>query len=153
SAAGATVAGRLRAHKLVMIERAGGLRDERRGAPFSFLDLSRLRVLLVEGEAEFQGLKTRKPILERIEAALAAGVGSVNLCSLDGLARELFTYEGSGTLLTRGDYCVVDRLAIDDFHEVERLVERGQKEGLLKARSHAEVGELLLNGYGAWIGY
>ena len=90
-------------------------------------------------------------MLSDIDRVLAGGVGSVNLCRLSGLARELFSYEGSGTLFTRGAYWRVDRLGIDDFHEVERLVERGQKEGLLKPRSPREIGELLLNGFGAWI--
>jgi amino-acid N-acetyltransferase len=71
---------------------------------------------------------------------------------VDGLSRELFTYEGSGTLFTRDDYCRVERLSIDDFHEVERLVARGQREGLLKPRSSSEIAQLLLGGFGAWIG-
>ena len=35
---------------------------------------------------------------------------------------------------------------------MERLLARGQAEGLLKPRTGAETGELLLDGYGAWIG-
>jgi amino-acid N-acetyltransferase len=151
-AVGGLVAGRLRAHKLVIVEPAGGLIDEKHRQALSVLDLSRLGVLLLEGEAEFQGLSPRRPMLEHVAQALESGVGSVNLCNLEGLARELFTYQGAGTLFTRGDYCVVERLSIDDFHEVERLVERGQSEGLLKTRDASETGELLLNGYGAWVG-
>src|SRR5205085_10807027 len=41
---------------------------------------------------------------------------------------------------------------IDDFHEVERLVARGQREGLLKPRAGSEIARLLLGGFGAWIG-
>ncbi|HYC23758.1 MAG TPA: GNAT family N-acetyltransferase [Candidatus Bathyarchaeia archaeon] len=146
------IAGRLRAHKLVIVDPAGGLVDEKHGQTLSVLDLSRLGVLLLAGEAEFQGLSRRHAMLEHAAKALESGVGSVNLCKLDGLARELFTYEGAGTLFTRGDYCVVERLSIDDFHEVERLVERGQREGMLKTRDAAETSELLLSGYGAWVG-
>ena len=76
----------------------------------------------------------------------------MNLCTLDGLARELYTYEGSGTLFTREDYCRVERLGIDDFEEVERLIARGQREGYLKPRSPAEVARILINGFGAEIG-
>jgi amino-acid N-acetyltransferase len=79
-------------------------------------------------------------------------VHSVNLCALDGLARELYTYEGSGTLFTHEDYCRIERLGIDDFEEVERLIARGQREGYLKPRSPAEVARILLNGFGAEIG-
>ncbi len=69
-----------------------------------------------------------------------------------GLARELYTYEGSGTLFTLEDYCRIERLGIDDFEEVERLIARGQREGYLKPRSPIEVARILLNGFGAEIG-
>ena len=35
--------------------------------------------------------------------------------SHSGMSRELFTYEGSGTLFTRDDYCRVERLSIDEL--------------------------------------
>ena len=145
------IAERLRVHKLVLVDKAGGLVERGSRRTISFLDEHALDVLLAAGEAEFQGLSRRRGLLSDIDRVLAGGVGSVNLCRLSGLARELFSYEGSGTLFTRGAYWRVDRLGIDDFHEVERLVERGQKEGLLKPRSPREIGELLLNGFGAWI--
>jgi amino-acid N-acetyltransferase len=77
---------------------------------------------------------------------------SVALCPLSGLARELFTYEGCGTLFTLTEYCQVERLGIDDFYEVERLLQRGEREGYLKARASQEIGQLLLHGYGAKLG-
>jgi amino-acid N-acetyltransferase len=91
-------------------------------------------------------------MLEAIRAGLLHDIDSINLCSLDGLAHELFTYEGSGTLFTREDYCRVDRLALDDYAEVEKLLERGQQEGYLKVRSEEEIAHILFSGYGATIG-
>ena len=85
-------------------------------------------------------------------AVLEGGVSSVSLCPIAGLARELFTYEGCGTLFTLTDYCRVERLGIDDFHEVEKLLERGERERHLKARTPEEIGQLLLHGYGARLG-
>jgi N-acetylglutamate synthase-like GNAT family acetyltransferase len=146
------IAQRLRVHKLVLLDPAGGLREPNSRRVFSFLDQATLDVLLEAGEAEFHGLSHRRAMLGEIGRVLESGVGSVNLCKVDGLSRELFTYEGSGTLFTRDDYCRVERLAIDDFREVERLVERGQHEGLLKPRSGEEIAHLLLSGFGAWIG-
>jgi len=146
------VAERLRVHKLVLLDPAGGLREPNSRRVFSFLDQATLDVLLEAGEAEFHGLSHRRAMLGEIDRVLEGGVGSVNLCKVDGVSRELFTYEGSGTLFTRDDYCRVDRLSIDDFHEVERLVARGQREGLLKPRSAHELAQLLLGGFGAWIG-
>jgi N-acetylglutamate synthase-like GNAT family acetyltransferase len=69
-----------------------------------------------------------------------------------GLARELFTYEGYGTFFTLTDYCRVERLGIDDFHDVETLLGRGERGGYLKARSPGEIDHLLLHGYGARLG-
>ena len=145
------IAGRLRVHKLVFTERAGGIAAPTAGA-ISFMDETMLTTILNAGQAEWAGVADRRPILGAILAALRQEVTTVNLCSLDELARELFTYEGSGTLFTREDYCHVQRLGIDDFDQVERLILRGQHEGFLKPRDETEIARILLNGFGATIG-
>lgn len=146
------LAARLRVHKLVVSDPAGGVQPPDAPAVLSFMDEAMMEALLRAGEAEASGLGPRRPLLQAIREGLLAGVTSVNLCSLDGLARELFTYEGSGTLFTREDYCRVAPLGVDDFHEVEKLLERGQREGYLKVRSADEIGRILVSGYGATIG-
>jgi N-acetylglutamate synthase-like GNAT family acetyltransferase len=142
---------RLQVHKLLFMEPAGGLAGAD-GKRLSFLDEGMLSALLETGQAEWSGLAGRRESVEIVRAAVRGGVTSVNLCSVAGAARELFTYEGSGTLFTLADYCTVARLGIDDFEEVERLIERGHREGLLKERTDEEVGAMLLAGYGAKIG-
>jgi N-acetylglutamate synthase-like GNAT family acetyltransferase len=145
------LAGRLRAHKLVLMHRDGGI-GALDGQPLSFMDDAMLTAMLQPGQAEWAGLAGRRAIFDAVRAALRAGVRSVNLCTLEGLARELYTYEGAGTLFTLEDYCRIERLGIDDFEEVERLIARGQREGYLKPRAPAEVAQILLNGFGAEIG-
>ncbi|MGH7821905.1 MAG: GNAT family N-acetyltransferase [Candidatus Binatia bacterium] len=140
---------RLKVHKLVLMDPEGGVRQ---GPVLSFLDEEVLATLLAEGEAEWSGLGHRRDLIRIIRDALLEGVPSINLCALEGLARELYTYEGSGTLFTLEDYCRVERLGIDDFREVERLLERGQREGFLKIRSPEEIGAILFTGFGATIG-
>jgi N-acetylglutamate synthase-like GNAT family acetyltransferase len=76
----------------------------------------------------------------------------VTLCPMAGLGQELLTYEGCGTLFTQTDYCQIARLGIDDYHEVEKLLQRGQREGYLKPRTLEETALLLLHGYGARLG-
>ena len=83
---------------------------------------------------------------------MEGGVASVSLCSPASLAKELFTYEGSGTFFTLTDYCQAERLALDDFPEAERLIQRGEQEGALKKRTPSEISQLLLHGYGARLG-
>jgi amino-acid N-acetyltransferase len=147
-----SIGARLRVHKLVIVDPRGGVRSVGATAPLSFMDELVTQQLLCAGEAESAGLGDRRRLLDAIRRGLAAGIASVNLCPLDGLARELFTYEGSGTLFTREDYCRVAPLALDDFHEVEKLLERGQREGYLQLRSQEEIARLLLSAYGATIG-
>lgn len=147
-----TIARGVRALKLVLLDEEGGLREGASSHALSYLDGSRLEVLLGAGEAEFQGLGSRRADLEVIGQMLDAGVGSVNLCTAEDLAEELFSYQGAGTFFSRDDHLAIGRLSIDDFSEVERLLARGQTEGLLKPRTAIEAGELLLDGYGAWIG-
>lgn len=144
------VAGRMRVHKLVLVDEPGGLCGSD-GRVISFLDEAALAALLATGEAEWTGLAPRRPSIDSAREALLRGVASVNLCTCTGMARELFTYEGSGTLFTLRDYCSVERLGIDDFEEAERLIERGQREGVLKPRTPAEIALLIANGYGATI--
>ncbi len=145
------LAGRLRVHKLVLVESEGGVTSAA-GAPLSFMDEAMLTAVLQPGQAEWAGVAARRATLDAVRAALRGGAHAVNLCTLDGLARELYTYEGSGTLFTREDYCRIERLGIDDFEEVERLIARGQHEGYLKTRTPAEVARVLINGFGAEIG-
>jgi len=144
------VAVRLKVHKLVLLDPAGGLTTS--GRRLSFMNGPALHELLRQGEAEWAGLGARRPLLEAVRVALEGGVSSVALCPLSGLARELFTYEGCGTLFTLTDYCRVERLGIDDFYEVEKLIQRGEREGYLKTRTPHEIGQLLLHGYGARLG-
>jgi N-acetylglutamate synthase-like GNAT family acetyltransferase/acetylglutamate kinase len=145
------VACRLRVHKLVLLEPEGGLIGAD-GKRISFMDEPTLEALLDAGEAEWTGLSQRIELVEAVRSALLAGVANVNVCSLDGAASELFTYEGSGTLFTLEDYCTVERLCIDDYEEVEQLIARGQREGVLKPRNTEETAKLLVNGYGAIVG-
>lgn len=145
------IAVRLRVHKLVLVEPQGGIVGAD-GKQISFMDEAMLDALLRVGQAEWAGLAARRPTFEAARGALLGGVSSVNLCTLAGSARELFTYEGSGTLFTHADYCRIERAGIDDFAEVERLIERGQREGVLKFRTPEEVAALLVNAYGATIG-
>jgi amino-acid N-acetyltransferase len=144
------VAVRLKVYKLVLLDPAGGITTN--GSQLSFMNGPVLRELLRQGEAEWAGLGTRRAVLEAVRIALEGGVASVTLCPLSGLARELFTYEGCGTLFTLTDYCSVERLGIDDFYEVEKLMQRGEREGYLKGRTPQEITKLLLHGYGARLG-
>ncbi len=141
---------RLKVYKLILLDPGGGITTG--GERLSFINGAVLNEILRPGEAEWAGLGTRRPLLQAIHAALTGGVPSVALCSPTGLEQELFTYEGCGTLFTLADYCRVERLGIDDFYEVEQLLQRGEREGYLKVRTQHEIGQLLLHGYGAKLG-
>lgn len=145
------ITAQLRIQKWVILDPRGGL-NAANGTPISFMDDSMLTEVLRAGAAEWAGLAGRLKTLGAVRDALREGVQAVNLCTDDQLATELFTYEGAGTLFTLEDYCRIERLGIDDFEEVERLLERGQREGFLKERDHGEVAAILLNGFGATIG-
>ena len=140
----------LRVYKLVYLDPCGGL--ARDGKRLSCLTEPGLHDLLHAERAEAAGLTARRPVLNAIHAALAGGVTSVSLCPLAGLGQELFTYEGCGTLFTRAEYCQIEKLGIDDFHEVERLLQRAVQAGSLKPRTPPDMARLLLYGYGARLG-
>jgi amino-acid N-acetyltransferase len=138
----------LRIAKLVLLHPDGGLLS---AAPrrLSFVDRNVLDALLRQGEAEWSGLGDRRSLLAGVRDALAGGVEAVNLCTAEGVGQELFTYEGSGTLFTQADYCHVGPLGVDEFAQAERLLERGQREGLLKFRTPREMAQVLAVAFGA----
>jgi N-acetylglutamate synthase-like GNAT family acetyltransferase len=135
--------------KAVLLHPAGGLSAG--GKALSFVDENVLETLLRDGQAEWTGLGARRPLLTAIRAALSTGVAAVNVCTPAGVAEELFTYAGSGTLFTEGDYCRVEPLALEAFSQAERLLERGQRESVLKRRSPDEIATLLATGFGAFL--
>ena len=140
---------RLKVYKLVLLDQQGGLNMN--GEPLSFLNGPKLEELQARSGKLDLSLDRRLQ-LETARKALEGGVTSVSLCSPKNSAQELFTYEGNGTFFTLTDYCQVERLALDDFYEVERFIERGEREGALKKRTPYEISQLLLHGYGARLG-
>jgi N-acetylglutamate synthase-like GNAT family acetyltransferase len=138
------LAARLRIGKLVWLDRAGGLvhPDGRR---ISFVHLAELSELLAGGS------HSRADLLREVKAMLEAGVAAVNVCTPEGLADELFTYAGAGTLFTRERYLEVRRLGIDDYDAADDLIRRGVEEGYLAPRPPGEVERLLASGFGAFV--
>ena len=135
--------------KLVWIDRRGGLRAAN-GNRQSFLHLAELHSLL-EGECGGLVNTDRVELWGEVSAMLEAGLPAVNLCSAEGLAEELFTYAGSGTLFTRDHYMSVRRLGIDDFDAAHDLIHRGVEEGYLVERSGKDVDAILASGFGAFV--
>lgn len=145
------LAAALRVSKVVLTDPGGGLVAG--SSRLSFVDENQLDTLVRHGEveAEWTGLGDRRALLVSVREALDRGIEQVNLCAPDGIGEELFTYAGSGTLFTEGDYTRVGPLGLDDFAQAERLLERGQLAGVLKARSAEEIGQLLASGYGVTV--
>jgi N-acetylglutamate synthase-like GNAT family acetyltransferase len=140
------LASRLRVFKLILLDRQGGL-TERDGQRLSFLELRRIpRMLRRERSA------LRRGILRAAARALGDGVGSVNLASPRGVYEELLSFVGTGTLMTERQYGSVRPISIDDFEEVEALIERGQSEGVLLSRSPQELAALLPSCFGYRVG-
>jgi amino-acid N-acetyltransferase len=138
------VAVRLGIFKLVWLDPAGGLGGaggERR----SFVQQAEL------AERVKAAADSREALWMEVQAALAAGVASVNVCTPGGLEDELFTYAGSGTLVTRERYVEVRRLGVDDFDAAHDLVTRGVAEGYLAPRTPEQVDEVLACGFGAFV--
>jgi len=133
--------------KLVWVDAAGGL-VRADGERDSFIDAAGLRDRIAEAEPGC----ARGEMLVHVEAMLRAGVTAVNLCTLAGVANELFTYDGSGTLFTREGYVAVRRLGLDDFDAAADLIERGMAEGYLAPRTPEQIERVLENAFGAFIG-
>jgi amino-acid N-acetyltransferase len=139
-----SVAARLGVSKLVLIDPEGGL-TESDGRRDSFVDQQELRSWIASGT------HPRTALLEEVAALLEAGIAAVNVCTLKGVADELFTYAGSGTLFTRERYLVVRRLTLDDYDAALDLLSRGVAEGYLTPRSEEQRDKVLAGGLGAFV--
>jgi N-acetylglutamate synthase-like GNAT family acetyltransferase len=140
------LASRLRVFKLILLDRQGGLAG-RDGQRLSFVELGRIpRALRAERGAR------RRAELRAVARALRDGVGSVNLAAPRDVYEELFSFVGTGTLFTERRYGFVRPISIDDFEEVQALIERGQSEGYLLARSREEIAQLLPSCFGYRVG-
>ncbi len=140
----------LRLAKLVWIDGRGSLRDAS-GQRISLLDHSDLSGSGETSRAMALDSPADKELVGEIRDLLEGGIASVNICSLAGLADELFTYAGSGTLLTRNRYLEVRRLGVDDFDAATDLIARGVEEGFLTPRSEAQIERTLGNAFGVFV--
>lgn len=140
------VAARLGLFKVVLIAPMAGVRteDDRR----SFVHVSELPRL--RSQSSIDG--ALGPLLDQVEGLIIAGVPNVNMCTVNGLHDELFTYSGSGTLFTRDKYVQVRRFEIEDYDAADHLIARGVDEGYLAPRSDEQIDALLADGFGAFVG-
>ena len=143
-----SIAVRLRVPKLVWLDPDGGLREPD-GTRHSFVDLDELSAIVALGAPG--ETPQRAELLRETLAALREGVPAVNLCASEGLANELFTYAGSGTLFTRERYVDVRTLGIDDFDAADDLIARGVAEGYLAPRSPEQLDRVFACGVGAFV--
>jgi amino-acid N-acetyltransferase len=139
----AELAAALRARKLVVTDPDGGWGIP----PRSFADL-----VTHAGAFEAQLAERRGgAVVAAVRTALDGGATNVNLCRPEDLDRELFTFDGAGTLFTSGGYLELGPLRVDDLPAVERLVGQGVEDGVLRPRTRHEVARLAVTGLGARI--
>lgn len=135
--------------KLVWIDPLGGL-GQPGGERLSYVDLAELGKIMASMERERESSE-RVALLREFQAMVSGGLPAVNVCSLEGLSQELFTYAGSGTLFTRERYTTVRRLSLDEFDAANHLVQRGVEEGYLAPRTQDEIDEVLTHAFGVFI--
>ena len=138
---GAHLGAALRALKLVVTDPGGGWGKP----PRSFADMA----THAEAMAAQLGERRGGAVTGAIAVALGGGVTNVNLCRPEDLDRELFTFDGAGTLFTSGGYVELGPLRVDDLPAVERLVGQGTADGVLRPRTRQEVARLAVTGLGA----
>jgi amino-acid N-acetyltransferase len=138
---------RLGIRKLVWLDRDGGIEGEG-GKRLSFVHRAELQEILGQAAPANQ---RRLALLREIAAMLDAGVPAVNVCTVEGLGDELFTYAGSGTLFTAERYVHVRPLGIDDFDAAADLIARGVEEGYLAPRTPEQIDAVLASSFGAFV--
>jgi len=142
------LARKLGVFKLVWLDPDGGMRTKS-GERLAFVHRAELAELLADPRRLSGAQRLR--LWREIADMLDAGLPAINVCAPEGLAHELFTYAGSGTLFTRERYVTVRPLGVDDFDAAHDLLRRGVEEGYLASRDEADVDALLAAGFGAFV--
>ena len=139
-------AGDLRLFKLVRLAARSTVHDHA-GRSKSFVARAELAELLAASDPD----SAQHRLLAEVDALLQVGLPNVNVCRVEVLGDELFTYAGSGTLFTAERYVVVRRLGIEDHDAAADLIARGTGEGFLAPRTDEQVDALLADGLGAFV--
>ena len=132
--------------KLVWIDAVGPAAGDPTGS-VSYVDRAALDQMLAASELAPE----RRALLLEIFGMIEGGLPAVNLCSLEGLERELFSYAGSGTLFTRDGYTRVRDLRLHEFDAAHHLMLRGVTEGYLAPRSPEDQQRVLAHAFGVFV--
>ncbi|MGB0679109.1 MAG: amino-acid N-acetyltransferase [Polyangiales bacterium] len=123
----------LGAHKLIFLRPGGAL--QRGGAAVPFLELDEAQRWLQENDSADADLQAAV-------AAVRAGVPRAHLLAdnIDGaLLRELFTQEGSGTMVCNAPFEGVRAATLNDIPALVALLEPLEQEGILVPRSRTHL--------------
>lgn len=118
------------ADKLILMGRAAGILDDS-GELIRQCSVSEINKLSVTGEEQAFLLSTAK-------SACKAGVARCQIISYEddcALLEELFTHDGSGTLVSNDDYEQSRQANIDDVGGILELIEPLEADGVLLKRS------------------
>ena len=127
----------LRADKLIYLMEADGLVDSN-GRLIRQLLQDEARILLADTDETI-------PIHSYLDAAVNACAGGVQRAHLidrkiDGaILQELFTRDGSGTMISNSPYDVVRPAGIDDINGILELLEPLERQGVLVERSREKL--------------
>jgi N-acetylglutamate synthase-like GNAT family acetyltransferase len=145
----------LRLAKIVWIQSKPPIQRTDGGGRVSVIDLAHLGPLLTDPCDETSvGLRVEpgcEPLVSAVHGMIEGGIPSVNVCTAEQLAEELFTYAGAGTFFTRDRYAEVRPLAIDDFDPASDLIARGEADGYLVPRDAASRDVVLAHGLGVFV--
>jgi amino-acid N-acetyltransferase len=122
----------VRADKLILFGQAQGIEDDR-GQLIRQCDLAEARALL---QTDIDAEQVR--LLTTARRACTAGVGRCQIISYAAdcaLLEELFTHDGSGTLINNDGYEQARGATIEDVGGILELIEPLEREGILVKRS------------------
>jgi len=145
AAAARSTALRLRLAKLVWLSAEGPIQRSG-GGRLSYLDLDALTKWLEDFAQD-----ARAGLLAELRTLVEGGLPSAAICRPEDLDKELFTYSGAGTFLTRDRYIDIRALGLDELDAAHDLLQRGVEEGFLVARSEEQLEVILTNAFGVFV--
>lgn len=133
------IAEQLNAEKLILFSDANGVQDS------SQLKLKQLSIEQAERIAESDGPQLSKELKSHLKVAATVcrnGVERTHLIAYtrdEALLQELFTRDGSGTMVFRDNYDEIRRAQIDDINGILELIGPLEEQGILVKRSRERI--------------
>ena len=133
-----TIAASLKAKKLLVLTQDNGIKDTD-DKTLENLSITQAQEILADQARLEQFSPTMWDRLQVLVAAIESGVRRITTVSTEQLLREIYTYEGAGTMVYSDEYCCIRPMKSHEVSAIYTFLKPGMDAGILYPRSFEEM--------------